>query len=197
MVECVCRSARGSPDHLLTPLIIPQKCPNRSGNIRLLCAVGRLQRRSRGLAYISIALLFEIQQRVSTRATLRCSCQYSLLFFRGGVWWEEVERGSNDIEWRGQNTLHNSGAPTFQVRFGSVDASTLPASFRILSLWSSMVCILFPLVRFWAELQHQYTLSLSQAALLWVSLFLCRNAKSDGARPSPRGQRWAEAKWMN
>lgn len=46
-------------------------------------------------------------------------------------------------------------------------------------------------------LQHQYTLSLSQAASLWVSPFLCRNAKSDGARPSPRGQRWAEAKWMN
>lgn len=83
-------------------------------------------------------------------------------FFWGeGVWWE-VERGSNDIEWRGQNTLHNSGAPTFQERFGS---------FRILSLWSSMVCMLFPLVRFWAvwpsaslhspSLWSSFTLSLS------------------------------------
>lgn len=171
MVECVCRAARGSPDHLLTPLIIPQKCPNRSGNIRLLRAVGRLQRRSRGLAYISIALLFEIQQRVSTRATPRRSCQHSLLFIWGGFdekLREEAMISSGEVK----NTLHNSGAPTFQERFGSVDASTLPASFRILSLWSSMVCILFPLVRCWAVWPSAsvHSQSLSSSFALSLSL---------------------------
>lgn len=198
MVECVCRAARGSPDHLLTPLIIPQKCPNRSGNIRLLRAVGRLQRRSRGLAYISIALLSEIQQRVSTRATPRRSCQHSLLFFKGGVLMRSWERK----QWYRVERSKTLCITVARQHFKSVLAPLTQAHFQLHSeslvcdpLWYAYYFLLLDAEL--SGLQHQYTLSLSQAASLWVSPFLCRNAKSDGARPSPRGQRWAEAKWMN
>lgn len=81
---------------------------------------------------------------------------------------EEAMISSGEVK----NTLHNSGAPTFQERFGSVDASTLPASFRILSLWSSIVCILFPLVRCWAVWPSAsvHSQSLSSSFALSLSL---------------------------
>ncbi len=130
---------------------------------------------SRGLAYISIALLFEIQQRVNTRATLRRSCQH--------FWLDEKLRKEAMILSAEVKVLCKT---VVCLNFKSIWLSWCKHTY---SLIPSFVTACFPpwfayyfslLQAELSGLQRHYTFFLQ-----WLAFYSQANAKPNVAQPRP------------
>lgn len=153
---------------------------------------GMAAKTSRGLAYISIALLFEIQQRVNTRATLRRSCQHFLL----------------DEKLRKEAMLLSAEVKVLCktvvcLNFKSIWLSWCQRTYSLIQNLKFVMacfppwyaCYFFLLQAELSGLQHHYTFFLQWLA--FYSPFLKQTPNPMLLNRVRRGQRWAEEKWMN